>query len=104
MEKLPELRGSRCSTRASFVASSSFTALSVHRPQRGDLLGLLTDEHEQLLARHRLRLKHSKIKLRPGCPLRDQHAKIERFGWTSGRVMPRASDPHQSPRRQEQPR
>jgi hypothetical protein len=42
--------------------------LGVHRPQRSDLLGLLTDEREQLLTRHRLGLKHPKIKLRSGPP------------------------------------
>ena len=58
--------------------------LLVHRRQRGDLPSLLTDEHEQLLARHLRRLTHPKITLRPGPRLGDRHAKIDRPDSTSG--------------------
>ena len=77
--------------------------LLVQRGQRGDLLGLLTDDHEQLLARHLLRLKHPKITLRPGRHLRDRHAKIEGSDSTSRRRSRLArSNPGESPRRPEQ--
>ena len=86
IEELPELRDSRCSTRASFAAQPSFNA-----GQRGDLPGLLADHDDQLLARHLLRLGHPKIALRPGRHLRDRHANIEGSDSTSrAAVTPRA--------------
>ena len=75
--------------------------LGVHRPQRGDLLGLLTDQREQLIARHRLRPANSTITLRPRRCVGDQHATINKTAPTP-RITRRGRHPFQSPRRPEQ--
>jgi hypothetical protein len=49
------------------------------RGQRRDLPILTPHESDQLFARHLLRNRHAEIKLRPGHPSQDQHAKINTF-------------------------
>jgi len=99
MEELPELRESRCSTRASFVVSSSFNALSAAIRLACSPMNTSSCSCDIASGSSTRRSNYGRgatsVSNTPRSKDSARHLAV---------VTPRARDPHQSPRRQEQPR